>query len=73
VLGALRRGDYVGIKDDLRLRASGQIPEDVLAHFAHVHERSQRLRRLVKRVKRWADQLGIAVPARMKGQLRRMF
>jgi len=73
VLDALRRGDYVGVKDDLRLPSSGDVLPEVMARFAEAHARSQRFRRWAKRAKQWADAHGIAVPAAMKAQLRRMF
>jgi predicted ATP-grasp superfamily ATP-dependent carboligase len=73
VLQALRAGDYAGEKDGMRLPSNGQLDPALLARFARMHERSQRMRRWVKRAKAWADGVGLIVPGAMKAQLRRMF
>jgi hypothetical protein len=73
VVRALASGDYVGVKEDLRLPSDGDIGPDLLARFARAHRRSRIVRRLIGRSKAWADGMGIAVPAAMKAQLRRMF
>lgn len=72
VLGALGRGDYVGMKDGLELPPTGEVSADVMAKFARAHARSRSLRRWIGRAKAWADGVGIAVPAAMKAQLRRI-
>jgi len=73
VLRALGRGDYVGVKDDLRLPSSGELDPDLLEQFARAHSRSRVLRRWIGRVKAASDRIGLAVPAAMKAQLRRIF
>jgi len=73
VLRALGRGDYVGVKDDLRLPSSGELDPDLLEQFARAHSRSRVLRRWIRRVKAASDRIGLAVPAAMKAQLRRIF
>lgn len=73
VLGALASGRYVGAKGELRLPATGELPEALLAEFGAANSRSMRRRRLVKRVKKMADRLGLKLPAPVKAQLRRIF
>lgn len=73
ILAALACGNYLGFKGDLQLPSSGNPPEPLLVHFASVHERSDRLRQLAKRVKELTDRLGVKMPAPLKAQLRRLF
>lgn len=73
VLAALAAGRYVGAKGELRLPATGELPEELLAGFGAANARSMRRRRLIKRVKKVADRLGLKVPAPVKAQLRRIF
>lgn len=73
VLGALARGAYVCDKDGLRLPSTGALPPDLAARFARAHARSRRLRTWIRQVKAMADDFGIAVPAPVKAQLRRIF
>lgn len=73
VLAALSAGRYVGAKGDLRLPSSGELPEPLLAEFGAANSRSMRRRRLIKRVKKMADRLGLKLPAPVKAQLRRIF
>lgn len=73
VLGALRSGRYEGEKEGLRLSATGGLPPELVERFARVHDRSRRMRGWIRRAKQWADGLGLAVPVKMKAQLRRIF
>ena len=73
VLAALASGSYVGAKGDLRLPASGELSEALLGEFGDVNSRSMRRRRLIKKVKKVADRLGLKIPAPVKAQLRRIF
>jgi len=73
VLAALQSGRYEGEKEGLRLPATGELPEELIEKFARVHDRSRRMRGWIKRAKQWADGLGLAVPVKMKAQLRRIF
>lgn len=73
VLGALRRGDYSGRNGTVELASTGIVSEEVLDRFAAVHSRSALMRQLLKRAKNAADRAGIAVPLRLKAQLRRFF
>lgn len=73
VLAALASGRYVGAKGDLRLPASGELPEALLGEFGAANSRAMRRRRLIKRVKKMADRLGLRIPAPVKAQLRRIF
>jgi hypothetical protein len=73
ILKALRRGEYVGVKGDLRMRSDGSLPVDTVAHFQAAHGRSQRLRGWIGVIKSVVDRLGFAVPNPLKAQLRRIF
>jgi predicted metal-dependent phosphoesterase TrpH len=73
VLESLLSGKYYGIKDDLKLPANGVLPDDLLAQFGSINQRSTRFRQLTKRVKKIADRFGATIPAPIKGQLRRIF
>jgi hypothetical protein len=73
VLGALAAGRFVGAKGELRLPATGDLPEPLLEEFGAINARSMSRRRLLKNVKKVADRLGLRVPAPVKAQLRRIF
>jgi hypothetical protein len=73
VLGALARGDFFGVKDDLQLPSSGRLPAGVLARFARRQGRSARLLAAVRGAKAVADRLGLALPDPLKAQMRRIF
>ena len=73
VIEALKRGDYVGIKDRLQLPSSGVLPQDLMARFAREQTRSQSLRRWLRQGKALADGIGVALPSAIKAQLRRIF
>jgi hypothetical protein len=73
VLAALRSGSYVGLKAGLRLPSTGTLSPEILKRFDAAHARSQRMRRCLGRAKSWIDGSGIAIPAPIKAQLRRIF
>jgi hypothetical protein len=73
ILAALRAGEYVGVKGEMTLPSSGELPADLLAEFQRAQARSQELRRWIRRVKGWVDRFGLSVPAPVKSQLRRIF
>ena len=73
VLEALRAGHFVGIHGALRLPSDGVLSAELLADFAVRNARSGRLRKLVRRLKKWTGPLGRALPAPLKSQLRRFF
>jgi PHP domain-containing protein len=73
VLPALRRGEYSGIKGELSLPSSGNLPESLLSEFASQHRKSDRMRNIFKSGKRTLDRLGIKVPASVKAKLRGIF
>jgi PHP domain len=73
VLGALSAGAYSGLKDDLQLPSSGELPAELVTRFAEQHAKSDRRRRFLKAGKKALDSLGIQVPASIKAQLRRIF
>ncbi len=73
VLRALSAGAYSGLKGDLQLPSSGELPPQLAARFAAQHAKSDRIRNLLKAGKKSIDSLGITVPASIKAQLRRIF
>ncbi len=73
ILDALRSGRYFGLKEELKLRSSGEIAEELLERFDRIHARSEMMRRWMRRAKRCADAVGIPVPRSMKAELRRIF
>lgn len=73
ILAALAAGAYVGQKAELRLPASGVLPEALLDEFDRVQTRSRRMWSLLKNGKQALDRLGIHVPNSLKAQLRRIF
>lgn len=73
ILAQLAAGNYHAEKDELRLPASGVLPENLLVEFGQAHARSRRLWRVFKNGKRTLDRLGIRVPESLKAQLRRIF
>lgn len=73
VLGALAAGAFSGVKGDLRLPSSGELPGELAERFAAQHSKSARIRKFLKAGKKTIDSLGIAVPASVKAQLRRIF
>jgi hypothetical protein len=73
ILDALARGAYVADKDGLRLPSTGDLPPVLADRFAQAHARSHRVRHWITRAKKLADVVGIAVPAPVKAQLRRIF
>jgi hypothetical protein len=73
VLGALSAGAYVGLKDNLQLPSSGELSPGLTARFGAEHAMSDRVRKFLKTGKNAIDRLGIAVPASIKAQLRRIF
>jgi len=73
VLGALAAGAYYGLKDDLSLSSSGELPAELTARFAAQHANSDLRYKFFKAAKNLIDNLGIPVPASIKAQLRRIF
>ena len=73
ILNALARGTYSGVKADLQLPSSGDLAPELSAQFAARHARSDRMRNFLKAGKKAIDKLGIAAPASIKAQLRRLF
>jgi hypothetical protein len=73
VLAAFVAGEFAGVKDGHRLPSNGRLIADERVRFAEVHERSERIRGLVKRARRLALRWGMPVPPGVKAQLRRIF
>ena len=73
VLTAFASGNYFAVKGEEELPASGKLTDALLARFGAANERYARKRRLIKRAKKMLDRIGLAVPAPLKAQLRRIF
>jgi hypothetical protein len=73
ILRALRNGDFVGVKDRLRLPSSGRLTEAQRSEFGEAHLRSERIRGLMKQARNIAARWGMPVPPGVKAQLRRIF
>jgi hypothetical protein len=73
ILAALARGDYQGVKGPLRLPSSARLTEPQRVVFRDAHERSERIRGLVKKARGLVAKWGVPVPPGMKAQLRRIF
>jgi predicted metal-dependent phosphoesterase TrpH len=73
VLAALRRGDFAGVKGELELPSSGELPDEMLARFDSVNSRYHLWRSLLKKAKKMSGRIGKRLPAPVKAQLRRIF
>jgi len=73
ILEELSKGSFSGVKGSFILPSSGEVPTSLLTYFAARNERSMRMRRLTKKMKKIADRLGARIPDPIKGQLRRIF
>jgi hypothetical protein len=73
ILEAFRCGQYHASDGELELPSSGRVPEEVLARFGPIQNRSTRLRQWLKCAKETADSVGITVPNSIKSNLRRIF
>jgi hypothetical protein len=71
VIAALRQGRFVGLHGQQRLPSDASVAEPQLADFAIRYARANRIRGIVRRLKRWSGPLGRAVPAPIKSRLRR--
>lgn len=73
VLAALRRGDFAGVKGELELPSSGELPDEVLARFDSINSRYHLWRNFLKKAKKMSGRIGKRLPAPVKAQLRRIF
>ena len=73
VLDALRRGRFTAIVGEWRLPSDGNIPPELLEEFGRRNERSSRVRRVLRRVKKLGAPVSRLLPAGVKSQLRRFF
>jgi hypothetical protein len=73
VLDAFASGDYNGVKGDLELPSSGQLPESLMKRFGSINSRYHLARQLLKNTKKMTGRLGKRLPAPVKSQLRRIF
>lgn len=73
ILGALAAGNYSGVKGDLQLSSTGEIPSELAVRLAARHAQSDRMRNILKIGKKAFDKLGITAPASVKSHLRRIF
>jgi hypothetical protein len=73
LLKAMRTGGFIGIKDGIELPSSGKLPNELLDNFGTINTRYHQRRKLIKKVKKAIDKFGVAIPAPIKAQLRRIF
>lgn len=73
IIAALREGRYRGRTADLDLSADASLHPMLARRFARLHRRSRQMRRLARSTKGVFESLGVAVPAGLKTQLRRLF
>jgi Histidinol phosphatase and related hydrolases of the PHP family len=73
ILEKLSRGSFTGIKGNIVLPSSGDVPVALLQQFGKLNDRSMRMRRLTRKMKNITDRFGARIPAPIKGQLRRIF
>ena len=73
IIAALREGRYVGRSSDLILSADGSLDASIAKRFQRLYRRSRQIRGLVGGTKGVLDSLGLAIPATLKTQLRRLF
>ena len=73
ILAALRQGSFNGVRDDVALPSTGELPDSILDQFGRAHRRSQTLRQWLRSAKQWTDRVGFVVPKPVKAQLRRIF
>lgn len=73
ILSAFASGDYVAVKDDLKLSSHGELSEQLIGRFEKAHARSNRLRRMAKTAKRVTSRAGLITPAPLKAYLRKFF
>lgn len=73
VLDALRAGQFVAQKSELRLDAQGTLPHDLEQRFAKAQARTRRRRRLFQLLKKMAGPFGRRLPPSLKARLRRAF
>jgi len=72
IIGALRAGAFCATKGMLRLPSDGRVPDRLLNRFAGEHDRSEKLRQLLRSCKAAGDRLHIPVNGAIKAQLRRI-
>jgi hypothetical protein len=72
ILAALAGGRFSATKGRLHLPSNGQLPAPLRSRLAEAHERSQRLRGLVRQARGLASRFGMTVPSGFKAQLRRI-
>jgi predicted metal-dependent phosphoesterase TrpH len=73
LLNALRTGAFCAQKGPLRLSSRGELSQAQRLHFQEVHERSERIRGLIKKARGLVSRWGMPVPPGIKAQLRRIF
>lgn len=73
LLEALSKGEYVCRKNNIVLPSNGKLSKPIMDRFARARKYSDHVRHAMKVAKELADKLGLPVPARLKGQLRRVF
>jgi histidyl-tRNA synthetase len=73
ILSAFSAGDYFATKGELELSSRGKLSQSLIAQFERAHARSDRLRKLAKKVKKVTSRAGLTAPAPLKAHLRKLF
>jgi hypothetical protein len=73
LLKTMKIGDFTGIKDGVKLPSNGKLSPELLDNFGRANTRYHQKRKMMKNVKKAIDKFGVAIPAPIKAQLRRIF
>ena len=73
IVAALRAGRFVATSGEVNLTSDGSLDRSLASRFGQLNARSRRMSTLARKSKSVLDSVGIRIPARLKGQLRRLF
>lgn len=73
LLKTMKIGDFIGVREELKLPSNGHLSSHLLNHFAVKSLTYHKKRQWLKKIKKAVDKLGIPIPALLKSQLRRIF
>jgi hypothetical protein len=65
--GGAFKGSFEGVKVRIALPSSGEVPTDLLSYFGSRNERSMRVRRFTRSLKKIADRFGAKIPKAPSG------
>ncbi len=73
VLKALRDGEYSGLRENVELPSSGELPALLLSDYGRINDRYMRKQNVFKRVKKISGGFGKKLPAPIKARIRKIF